>query len=111
MQLMPVGVDSAKQVFQVHHVDSGTGEIVNKAIKRAGFVQYFVNRAPCLIGMEACGGAQHWARELTQARASGQAHAGAVRQGVQHRQQERCSRRPSDLARSAAARQSGRGQE
>jgi transposase len=65
MQLTPVGIDIAKSVFQVHHVDMETGEIVNKAIKRAGFLEYFANRAPCLIGMEACGGAQHWARELT----------------------------------------------
>jgi transposase len=64
MQLTPVGVDIAKSVFQVHHVDPETGEIVNKAIKRAGFLEYFANRLPCLIGMEACGGAQHWAREL-----------------------------------------------
>lgn len=64
MQLTPVGIDIAKSVFQVHHVDMETGEIVNKAIKRAGFLEYFANRTPCLIGMEACGGAQHWAREL-----------------------------------------------
>lgn len=65
MKLTPVGIDIAKSVFQVHHVDMETGEIVNKAIKRAGFLEYFANRAPCLIGMEACGGSQHWARELT----------------------------------------------
>ena len=64
MQLTPVGIDIAKSVFQVHHVDMETGEVVNKAIKRAGFLEYFANRTPCLIGMEACGGAQHWAREL-----------------------------------------------
>ena len=64
MNLTPVGIDIAKNVFQVHHVDVETGEIVNKAIKRSGFLRYFANRQPCLIGMEACGGAQHWAREL-----------------------------------------------
>ncbi|WP_028232601.1 IS110 family RNA-guided transposase [Paraburkholderia mimosarum] len=65
MKLTPVGIDIAKNVFQVHHVDEETGEIVNKPIKRAKFLQYFANRAPCLIGMEASGGAQHWARQLT----------------------------------------------
>lgn len=50
--------------FQVHYVDEETGEIVNKPVKRATFLEYFVNRAPCLIGMEACGGAHHWARRL-----------------------------------------------
>jgi len=60
-----VGVDVAKNVFQVHWVEPETGEIVSKKIKRADFLTHFANRAPCLIGMEACGGAQHWARQLT----------------------------------------------
>lgn len=64
MKLTPVGIDIAKSVFQVHHVDAETGEVVNKPIKRAKFLEYFANRARCLIGMEACGGAHHWAREL-----------------------------------------------
>jgi len=65
MPLTPVGIDIAKSVFQVHYVDPETGEIVNKPVKRAKFLEYFANRAPCLIGVEACGGAQHWARALT----------------------------------------------
>lgn len=65
MKLTPVGIDIAKRVFQVHYVDAETGEIVNRQIKRAKFLEHFVNRAPCLIGMEACGGSQHWARQLT----------------------------------------------
>jgi transposase len=60
------GVDIAKRVFQLHSVDPETGEIVSKQIKRAGFLEHFANRAPCLIGMEACGGAQHWARRLSE---------------------------------------------
>ncbi|MES3024968.1 MAG: IS110 family transposase [Pseudomonadota bacterium] len=60
-----VGVDVAKQVFQVHMVDQETGEVISKQIKRAKFLEFFSNRAPCLIGMEACGGSQHWARRLT----------------------------------------------
>ncbi len=57
MELMPVGIDIAKNVFQVHYVDKESGEIVNKPIKRAHFLKFFVNRMPCLIGMEACSGA------------------------------------------------------
>jgi transposase len=64
MNLTPVGIDIAKSVFQLHYVDAETGEIVNRPIKRARFLEHFANRAPCLIGMEACGGAQHLAREL-----------------------------------------------
>jgi len=65
MKLTPVGIDLAKNVFQVHYVDVQTGEIVSKQIKRAKFLEFFANRPQCLIGMEACGGAHHWARELT----------------------------------------------
>jgi transposase len=59
-----VGVDIAKSVFQVYTVEQETGEVINISIKRAQFLQWFANRAPCLIGMEACGGSQHWARRL-----------------------------------------------
>lgn len=59
-----VGVDIAKNVMQMHWIDAETGEVINKPIKRAAFLEHFANRAPCLIGMEACGGAQHWARQL-----------------------------------------------
>jgi len=59
-----IGLDIAKHVFQLHSVDMGTGEIVNVQIKRAKVLEHFVNRAACLIAIEACGGAHHWAREL-----------------------------------------------
>ncbi|WP_244808667.1 MULTISPECIES: IS110 family transposase [Caballeronia] len=64
MNLTPVGIDIAKRVFQIHFVDAATGEVINKPIKRAKLLEHFANRAPCLIGMEACGGSQHWARQL-----------------------------------------------
>lgn len=38
--------------------------MINEPIKRAQFLQWFANRPPCLIGMEACGSSQHWARKL-----------------------------------------------
>ncbi|SAL05641.1 transposase [Caballeronia arationis] len=46
MNSMAVGVDIAKHVFQVHYVDPESGEIVNKPIKRAMFLEHFANRAP-----------------------------------------------------------------
>lgn len=64
MNYTTVGVDIAKSVMQLHWVDPETGEIINKPVKRAAFLEHFANRAPCQIGMEACGGAQHWARRL-----------------------------------------------
>jgi len=59
-----VGIDIAKRVFQLHWIDTETGEIVSLQLKREKFLEHFANRQACLIGMEACGGAQHWAREL-----------------------------------------------
>lgn len=64
MNRTAVGVDIAKTVFQVHYIDAGTGEIVNKTVKPAKFLEHFANRPACLIGMKACGGAHHWARQL-----------------------------------------------
>ena len=62
--LQVMGLDIAKHVFQLHTVDMGTGEIVNMQIKRARVLTHFVNKPACLIAIEACGGAHHWAREL-----------------------------------------------
>lgn len=62
--LQVVGLDIAKHVFQLHTVDMVTGEIVNMQIKRAKVLEHFANKAACLIAIEACGGAHHWAREL-----------------------------------------------
>lgn len=59
-----VGVDIAKRVFQLHWIDAETGEIVSVQLKREKFLEHFAKQAPCLIGLEACGGAQHWARKL-----------------------------------------------
>lgn len=61
-----VGVDIAKQVFQLHWVENETGEMVSLKVKRHKFLEHFVNHTPCLIGMGACGGShsQHWARQL-----------------------------------------------
>jgi transposase len=64
MKLNVVGVDIAKRVFQVHWVEQDSGEIVSVQLKREKFLEHFAKRVPCLIGMEACGGSQHWAREL-----------------------------------------------
>ena len=60
-----VGLDLAKHVFQVHAVD-GTGKvIVAKALRRRELLAFFASLPPCLIGMEACGSAHHWGRELS----------------------------------------------
>lgn len=65
MKYTPVGVDIAKHLIQIHFIDEHTGEVVDKQLRNQDFLVFFSNREPCLIGMEACGGSQHWARELT----------------------------------------------
>ncbi|HHX0267585.1 TPA: IS110 family transposase [Escherichia coli] len=65
MKYTPVGVDIAKHLIQVHFIDEHTGEVIDNQLRRQDFLMFFCNREPCLIGMEACGGSQHWARELT----------------------------------------------
>ena len=64
MNRIAVGVDIAKRVFQLHWVEPATGEIVALQLKREKFLEHFANRSSCVIGMEACGGSQHWARSL-----------------------------------------------
>src|SRR5471032_325648 len=59
-----VGLDLAKHVFQVHCVDASGRVIVAKAIKRNKLLEFFASLPPCLVGLEACGSAHHWAREL-----------------------------------------------
>jgi len=64
MKYTVVGVDIEKHVIQVHFINEHTGEVVDKQIRCQYFLTFFSNREPCLIGMVACGGSQHWAREL-----------------------------------------------
>ena len=64
MEITTVGLDLAKNVFQVHAIGS-TGEVVvRRALRRAQVMPFFSKLPPCLIGMEACGTSHHWAREL-----------------------------------------------
>jgi transposase len=64
MKLKRIGVDLAKQVFQVHGVDSHEQVQCRKQLKRAQMLDFFRKLEPCLVAMEACGGSHYWAREL-----------------------------------------------
>ena len=66
MKITTVGIDLAKNVFQIHAVDKHGRVVVKKQIKRDQMVPFFTNLEPCLVGMEACGGAHYWARKLEQ---------------------------------------------
>ena len=65
-QITTIGLDLAKNVFQVHGVDAAGKVLVRKQLRRAEMLRFFANLPPCLVGMEACATAHHWARELTQ---------------------------------------------
>jgi transposase len=64
MNITTVGVDLAKTVFQVHGVDERGKVVLRKALKRAEVAKVFSTLPPCVVGMEACGGAHYWARRL-----------------------------------------------
>src|SRR5712671_5551704 len=60
-----IGLDLAKSVFQVHGVDAREEVTVRRALRRSQMLSWFGKLPPCLIGIEACGTAHYWARELT----------------------------------------------
>lgn len=64
MKLTTIGIDLAKNVFQVHGVDERGKAVLKKQLKREQMAAFFANLAPCLIGMEACGSAHFWANKL-----------------------------------------------
>lgn len=64
MNISIVGLDIAKNVFHVHGVDAEGKVQVSKALKRAKVEPFFARLAPCVVGIEACGTAYHWARVL-----------------------------------------------
>lgn len=65
MEIITIGLDLAKSVFQVHAVDADGKTIVRKTLRRSQVLPFFKITPPCVVGMEACGTSHHWARELT----------------------------------------------
>lgn len=65
MQIATIGVDLAKHVFQLHGVGPDGQVVLRQKLRRAQMMTFFAKLAPCLVGMEACATAHHWARELS----------------------------------------------
>jgi len=65
MNITTIGIDLAKNFFQLHGVDETGAVILRRKLRRDRVLAYFEQSPPCLIGMEACGSAHHWARELS----------------------------------------------
>ena len=64
MEISTIGLDLAKNVFQVHAVDALGNVVIRRAIRRSQVLPLFAKLRPCLVGIEACGASHHWAREL-----------------------------------------------
>lgn len=63
-EVITIGLDLAKSVFQVHGVDAA-GEVVSqRQLRRSQVLPFFQKQSPCLVGLEACATAHHWAREI-----------------------------------------------
>jgi transposase len=95
-QITTIGLDLAKNVFQVHGVDAAGKVLVRKQLRRAEVLRFFAALPPCLVGIEACGTAHHWARELTQLGHTGSFDAASLRQALREARQDGCRRCRSD---------------
>ena len=65
MQVTTIGLDIAKSSFQIHGADACGKVVLRKRLRRGKLLEFFANLPRCRVGMEACGGAHYWARELT----------------------------------------------
>ncbi len=63
-EVITIGVDLAKNVFQIHGVDAEGAVIVGRQLRRSQVLPFFKKQPPCLVGMEACATSHHWARQL-----------------------------------------------
>ncbi len=65
-EITTLGIDLAKNIFQLHGVDRNGKTVLRKSVSRGKLLETFANLPPCLVGMEACGGAHHWARKISE---------------------------------------------
>jgi transposase len=94
MQITTVGLYLAKNVFQVHGVNRHSKVELRNQLKRDQVAAFFAKLPACLIGMEACSSAHHWARKL---QALGHIVRLMAPQFVREEQQERCGRRRGNM--------------
>lgn len=66
-EISMIGLDLAKNVFQVHGIDASGKVVLRRQLRRGAVEKFFAQLAPCLVGMEACGSAHHWARVIGRA--------------------------------------------
>ena len=64
MKVTTIGLDLAKNVFQVHGADARGAALLRKQLRRSQMAEFFAKQPPCVVAMEACGSAHHWGRKL-----------------------------------------------
>jgi transposase len=63
-QIIRIGMDTSKSVFVLHGVDAAEKPVLRKKLRRGQVIEFFAKLEPTKIGLEACGAAHYWAREL-----------------------------------------------
>jgi transposase len=64
-KITTIGLDLAKNVFQVHGIDALGRVVVRRQLRRRQVLPFFERQAPCVVGIEACATSHHWAREIS----------------------------------------------
>ena len=102
-EVSTIGLDIAKHVFQAHGADASGAVVFRKKLTRAKLLAFFAAQPRCVVAMEACGGAHHWARELGALGHDGPADPAGLREAVREAAEERRGRCRGDLRGGAAA--------
>ena len=89
MEITTIGLDLAKNFFQIHGVDAAGVVIVRRALRRSQMLPFFSRLSPCLVGMEACGTSHYWGRELMRLGPPGPIDAAGVREALRETRQDR----------------------
>jgi transposase len=63
-EIVTIGLDIAKSVFQVHGIDAAGQVFVRRRLRRSHVLRFFAGQAPCIVGIEACATSHHWSRQL-----------------------------------------------
>ena len=63
-EIVTIGLDIAKSVFQVHGIDAAGQVVVRRRLRRSHVLRFFAGQAPCIVGIEACATSHYWSRQL-----------------------------------------------
>lgn len=87
-QVTTIGLDIAKNVFHAHGVDERGAMVFSRKLTKAKLLEFFAGQPACVVAMEVCSGAHHWARQLQTMVARGAADPACLREAVREAEQE-----------------------